>query len=214
MNGLLKLSSLGFPLLFALDKLFRRQAPTSREVSRELHKILGDKPFDLPEWLKFDLKGLLNLTRDPMAVVIIILSFLGLFWLFYSLRPYLRLESGYPGQDREMMSKESKGTLNNVTKLFEQSLSQAGNGEYDRAIISLHIATVEYLMTKIITSSPNTKYSNNDLKRILRKNSNLYQPFALIAHYAEIAGFSSIKLNRPEFDKALETFKEYFLNKR
>lgn len=211
MNGLSKFSSLGVPLLFALDKLFRRQAPTSREVSRELHKILGDKPFELPEWLNFDLKALLNITRDPMAVIIIILSFLGLYLLFYSLRPYLRLESAHPGPDSKMMSKESKSTSNNVAKLFEQSLNQAGNGEYGRAIISLHKATVEYLTTKKITSSTGKKYSNNDLKRILKKNSNLYQPFAIIARYAEIAGFSSIKLSQSEFDKTLETFKESFL---
>lgn len=197
--------------MFGLDNLFRSQAPTGREVAEELHKILGDKPFKHLEWLNFDLESFLALTRDPVMMIIIIALLFGAYLLSKKLVPYLRYESGRSDLYSKAALKSSDRDSSNITKLFNLALDQAGTGEFGQAIILLHKATVEYITTKVIATSAGKKYSNNDFKRKLKPDSDLYHPFVLIARYAEIAGFSAIALSQTEFDKALDAFKTHFL---
>ncbi|NLW48112.1 MAG: hypothetical protein GXY86_12365 [Firmicutes bacterium] len=197
--------------MFGLDNLFRSRAPSGQEVAGELHKILGDKPFEPPEWLNFDFESFLALTRDPVLIIMIIALLLGVYLLFKRLAPYLRYESSRSDHYSKAALKSSALASCNITKLFNLALDQAGTGEFGQAIILLHKATVEYITTKVITSSAGKKYSNNDFKRKLKPESDLYHPFILIARYAEIAGFSNITLSQWEFDKALDAFKTHFL---
>lgn len=211
MSVIFKFWFIGSPLRLGFGNLFRGQAPTSLEVSRELHKILGDNLFKFLDRINFDIKSLFVMTRDPVMVLIIISLVIGGYFLFCGLAPYIRNESIQHDSFSDSTLRKSNSASNNIIMFFQQALSQSGAGDYRQAIISLHKATVEYLTTKVITSSSGKKYSNNDFKKKLKKDSNLYHPFVLIANCAEIAGFSSAAVSQSDFTKAMETFEKHFL---
>lgn len=192
--------------------LFRSRPPTDREVIRELHQILGT---NYPEWLdriNFDfLKTLFVATRRPALLLISGALLAGVWFLVRGLAPYFGADSDRfrPAPGKPL--KKTPPAAGSVALLFREALDQAGAGDYRRAIISLHKATIEYLINRVIPTASGKKYSNNDFKKKLQPGSTLYRPFALIADYAEIAAFSAAPVSRSDFQTVLETFEKNFL---
>lgn len=193
--------------------------PSSREVRRVLHQLLGDRPF--PETptptqtgsqnvIHFSFSSLAGWFRNPLLIIIIIVFLVGLFFLITNLAPYIQNEAEYQQRNKkEMSSRKVNPTQSLLDVLYQQAIRQSQIGQHRQALISLHKATVEYLLTKVMIISPGKKYTNNDLKKKLRAQT-LYQPFVLIANYAEIAGFSNAPIQEADFLKALKTFEVNF----
>ncbi|NLY74455.1 MAG: hypothetical protein GX075_04055 [Firmicutes bacterium] len=191
--------------------LFRSRTPTDREVIRKLHQILGTY---YPEWLdriNFDFLKLFVATRRPALLLISGVLLLGVWFLVRGLVPYLGADSDRFRTAPGKPFKKTPPAADGVTLLFREALDQAGAGDYRRAIISLHKATIEYLINRVIPTASGKKYSNNDFKKKLQSGSTLYRPFALIADYAEIAAFSAAPVSRSDFQTVLEAFEKNFL---
>lgn len=202
------------------DQLAAGKLPGEREVLRELHKILREDPFfkvqNQPftwdvEWLDSLLQNLARILHYPFLILLGIGVLLGLYFLIRSITPYIQAKS-YHGQSSGQMSQTGKALPpDHFLTLYRLALEESRAGQYRQALISLHKATVEYLLTKLIIVESHRKYTNNDLKHKLAGDKTLYQPFCIIAGYAEIAGFSTIEINQADFNRALETFETAFL---
>lgn len=207
------LSSFAYPL--AVGKL-----PGDKDVLRELHKIIGKDPiFKEPtrsmtldiDWLNSALKNIAKVLHDPLLITLGIAALLGLYFLIRAILPYVQGKS-LPGRaPRQLSHHEKELPPNHFLTLYQLALEQSQAEQYRQALISLHKATVEYLLTKVIIAAPQKKYTNNDLKRKLFDDKTLYQPFCIITGYAEIAGFSTMEINPADFSRALEIFETFFL---
>jgi hypothetical protein len=208
MNKFIKLWLHFSPLCFAFWP-FRRESPTDEDVRRELLRISKGNLFNF-SFDKINFDSFFAATSMLAWIVFILALLLGSMYFLRSVSPYLRNDSVWRDSKKTLFPKkdlvQGKSILN-----YQQALNQAEVGEYRQAIISLHKATVDCLLSKVITSSAGKKYTNNDLKKKLKGDSNLYQPFALIADYAEIASFSTIDLNHEDFRETLTTYEKNFL---
>jgi hypothetical protein len=210
------------PLISAFfsHQLSGKQLPTNQEVIRELHKILREDPFfntqnhpislNIP-WLNDFFNSLAKVLHYPLLIILLIAVLFGLYFLIRSITPYIQAKS-LPGQPPKKSVNGNKSMpANYYLTLYQQSLEQSQTKQYKKALISLHKATIEYVLTKTIVSASYKKYTNNDLKKKLLSNKTLYQPFCVITRYAEIAGFSNIEINQSDFNRALEIFEKFFL---
>lgn len=206
-------------LLFLMAGLAARKLPGDSDVVRELQRLLGKDPFfkklkplklDL-DWLESWLKGMAKVLKYPLLIVLGLAVLVGLYFLVRSFSPYVRAKSA-PTRPEGRPAKPGEKALppNHFLSLYRRALEESGAGQYRTAVISLHKATVEYLLTQVIAIASHKKYTNNDLKRKLTGNA-LYQPFCAIANLAEIAGFSTVEITQSHFDRALEAFESAFL---
>jgi hypothetical protein len=194
--------------------------PGDMEVLRELHKILRQDPFFREQarpvdwnihWLSSVFENLAKILHYPLLLILGIAILLGLYFLIRAVSPYVQVKS-FQGQPAGQLPASGTGPPpDHFLALYRLALEQSRTEDYGQALISLHKATVEYLLTRIIAVSAYKKYTNNDLKRKLAGNQTYYQPFCIIAGYAEIAGFSTIGISREDFNRALETFETSFL---
>jgi hypothetical protein len=202
------------------DELSAGKLPGEREVLRELHKILREDPlFKVQnqsftwdsEWLDSLMKSLAQILHYPLLILLGIGVLLGLYFLIRSIAPYFQAKSFHGQSSGQLSAPEKALPPNHFVTLYRRAQEESRAGQYRQALISLHKATVEYLLTKLIIAESNRKYTNNDLKRKLAGDKTLYQPFCIIAGYAEIAGFSAIEISQADFNRALETFESAFL---
>jgi hypothetical protein len=159
------------------------------------------------------LGDLLWLLGDPLRILILVLVITGIYFLVKMLSPYVGKEindarefSGEPFRRRGKKVRDIFG------EFYRYAIEAYRVKHYREALIALHKATVEYLLTRVIISSSGTKYTNNDLKRKLKGDPRFYQPFADITRYAEIAGFSSGEITQSDFESVLETFEKTFMD--
>ncbi|HEX3047173.1 MAG TPA: hypothetical protein VHY08_20635, partial [Bacillota bacterium] len=195
-------------------------SPGSRVVIRELHKILREDPFfktqnfffslDKIKWLNAFFDFLAFLFHYPLLILLGIAVLFGLYFLIRSITPLVKSKSFDGASSKQLISRNKALPPNHFLTLYQHSLDQARAGQYKPALISLHKATVEYLLTKIIITGSQKKYTNNDLKKRLGADQALYQPFCVITRYAEIAGFSAIDITPSDFQAALEAFEKAF----
>jgi hypothetical protein len=200
------------------------ELPGDREVIRELHKMLGKDPFFKKmkpislklnlDWLNHFLQKIANLFHYPLLIILGIAVLVGLYFLIRSLIPYVQGNSSQNRPVSQTTEPEKDLPPNHFLVFYRRALEQSQVGEYRQALISLHKATVEYLLAKVVITSPHKKFTNNDLKRKLYDNHLLYQPFCIITGYAEIAGFSTIEVGPGDFSHALEAFESSFLRER
>lgn len=215
-NKLISINNLsGFAYPLAAGKL-----PGDKDVLRELHKIIGKDPvFKEPtppmtlnmDWLNSALKNIAKVLHEPLLIVLGIAALLGLYFLIRAIVPYVQGKSPQGQSPVQLPRSEKAQPPSHFLTLYRLALDQSRAEQYRQALISLHKATVEYLLTKTVIASAHKKYSNNDLKRKLYDNKTLYHPFCIITAYAEIAGFSTIEIHPADFSRALETFETSFL---
>jgi hypothetical protein len=204
-----------------LYQLSEAKPPGSQAVIQELHKILREDPFfrtqnfffslDNIKWLNEFFNFLAFILHYPLLILLGIAVLCGLYFLFRSIAPLVQGKSHNGASSGQFTSRKKALPPNHFLTLYQQALDQARFGHYKPALISLHKATVEYLLTKVIITGPQKKYTNNDLKKKLGAGQALYQPFCIIAGYAEIAGFSAINITPEDFQIALEAFEKAFL---
>ncbi|MCP4136813.1 MAG: hypothetical protein GY754_37935 [bacterium] len=215
-TALLVLGSLLFGAAFAAAET---ELPTSDDVKRELGKLLTpkknvkkteDSSFD---W-NFDLSGIIDfmrMIRTPLIIALITGLAILIFFLVRKLRPYVNdsIPLGKEtGEDEN--AAQRKRELLPFEKLYNEAVKSAEQGACNEAVLLLHMASVSYLQEKVIISRT-TEYTNNDLKRKLRKKEQLFAPFCLISRFAEIAAFSEQTIAKEECASALENFKQGFL---
>jgi hypothetical protein len=214
---MVSLSAWAAGLMGVLDGV-HRSGPVKREVVRELHKILRTDPFfhhppapAVSRWkLGAGFLKLLGALHNPVLLIGLIALIGLLILLICMLRPYLQRSAGDIAREKAGR-KEKRQPLQRYLELYRQALEESKAKRYGEAIIALHRSTVEYLLTKTLVTTPNKKYSNNDLKRLLR-NSSLFQPFCVIAKHAEIAGFSTVELGADDFNLVFAVFEQSFLS--
>lgn len=189
--------------------------PAKRDVIRELHRILNNDPnFSRPPAIHWRLPtrsyNLLGALREPWLIILVITILVVLYFLLKMASPYIQ---GRPQNDlskKENLKKAKKRPRQPYTELYRQALEESKAHHYREAIISLHKSTVEYLLNEAIMTKSHRKYSNNDLKRMLRNNG-LFEPFCVITGHAEIAGFSAAELGAAHFKRVLDVFEQSFL---
>lgn len=206
-------------LLFLIAGLAAEKPPGDQDVVRELQRLLGSDPFFKKpkplklnlDWLDSWLKGLAKVLQYPLLIVLGLAVLVGLVFLIRSFVPYMQGKSAQTRPEGGPVPQSGKTPPpNRFLLLYQRALEESGAGQYRPAMISLHKATVEYLLTRVIIMAPSKKYTNNDLKRKLAGNA-LYQPFCTITNLAEIAGFSTMEVTQAHFNRALEAFESAFL---
>jgi cation transport regulator ChaB len=209
-SGLLR-----FNYLHAAGKM-----PGDKDVLRELHKIIRkDFVFKEPtrpmtlniDWLDSALKNIAQVLRDPLLIVLGIAVLTGLYFLIRAIAPYVHGKPLQRQTTAQLPQREKAPLPDHFQAFYRLALDQSQAGQYRQALISLHKATVEYLLAKVIITAPHKKYTNNDLRRKLSGNQTLYHPFCIITTYAEIAGFSTMEVTPADFNRVLETFESVFL---
>lgn len=192
------------------------QAPTDAAVARELQHLLRTDPAFKVEpfssrFLEDLYKFMARVMRDPVMITVAVAILAGLFFLVRKCLPYLEhgalIRQFVPDAGETKAESQKDG----FTAFYRQALDYSKTSDYRLALIALHKATVEYLSAKVMLLAPGKTYSNNDLKRRLQDHPTLAAPFALITHYAEIAGFSMREISQADFSRALEAFEQHFL---
>ena len=213
------------PLFFfyaGVPLLGKGEGPTSKAVRRELQRILSSDPLFKQErqfdWSRLDwewINTLADLIRYPLLILLLFGIGLGCYFLLLNLAPYLRGAAGegvFNVNNAARRGREPE--QNTLNTYYRQALAHAAAGQYREALVALHRATVDYLLTHIIVATPGKTYTNNDLKRRLADHQSLYQPFAFITTYAEIAEFSTNEIKPADFSQALLLFENHFLDNR
>lgn len=192
-----------------------RLGPAKRAVVRELHRILRTDPvLNGPppiRWRFLDRShNLLGALHDPWLLALVVAIVIALYFLIRATNPYIQ-NGAMADPQKQSARKDKKHPLQYYMQLYLQALEESKANLYREAVISLHKSTVEYLLAKAIVTISNKKYTNNDLKRMLRNNG-LSQPFRMIAGQAEIAGFSTAQMGVDEFKRVLDVFEQSFLS--
>ena len=196
-----------------------QKLPGDKDVVRELNRLLAkDSFFKKPrplkinlDWLESWINNAAKVLKFPLLILLGLGVAIGLYFLIRALIPYIQGKANKPHHPAEGVRESEKALPpDHFLTLYRLAVDQSLKGQYRQAMISLHKATVEYVLIRVIIVSTHKKYTNNDLKRKLAGNT-LYQPFCVITNLAEIAGFSTLDIGQSHFNQAREAFENAFL---
>jgi hypothetical protein len=214
-----------FLLIFFTFNVFPEQKPTSFEVKKSLHELLKSKYKETEKikkhdeqfsWLekllnKIDLKKIIQTIRIPLIILIIALILFLLYKLLRSFFPYVK-NSSYGKSFKTYKEKDiieyNKSFLNDY---YDKAIELSKLNNFNEACLLLHKATVIYIRDKYIINKK-IEYTNNDLKKIIKKNENiLYDAFSVIAYYSELIKFDNKDIDENHFNESLQQFEHSFL---
>lgn len=210
---------IAFSILFAsvTDIYAANKTPTSNEVKKELKSLLEKRSIKDVETYKKRLRTPTLLQIPPLIKKVIIYFILislfvgliiGIYYIIKPASPILRKNKTIKKEDIEE-NEISRSNMPPFKELYQKAIDLAENGNFNKAVILLHWATIEYLSEALIIQR-NKEYTNNDLKRVVKKQNGLFDPFCSIAKYAEIAAFSNMHLSGKDFSVAQQKFEKTF----
>jgi HEPN domain-containing protein len=190
--------------------------PDSAQVKEEHAKILSELGYNKEAPTTNPLVDLIKAVFDffrksPLLSIVVLAAFI--FLCASLLTRFLNVFKKDPLAKENVKDVKDGQTGSNIGQQYQElckhAISLAEQGEYNKAVVNLHKASILYLKIKKIIFFGEYQ-TNNEIKRELKEKNGFYEPFSTLALKAERITFRAESISKEQYLELYSVYKRSF----